>query len=193
MERQPQVRNTQPWFQKEKGKDGYMKKTIQFTICCICSAQIAYAADWAPRLQYDAPGSKFSSNELLVDIFGLHASRERDHFRGDTFGVGAGVSYFFTRNFGAGAETYLDEFHLPRHLDFDFIARYPLERISLAPYVITGFGRQFADGTQWTGHIGGGVDFRLNRRTGVFTDIRHVFTESSKDVSLWRFGLRVRL
>ena len=55
-----------------------------------------------------------------------------------------------------------------------------------------GFGRQFHDTAQWTYHIAGGFDYRLNQRTGVFTDIGATITETSHDFMLWRMGVRFR-
>lgn len=154
--------------------------------------QVAFTADWGSRLHYESGGNKFSSQELSVDLFGLHASRDRDDFRGgSTFGVGAGVNYFFTENFGVGADTYLDDVHWPRHIDGSFLARYPLERLSLAPYALIGAGRQYDGVAQWTAHVGAGVDFRLNKELGLFTEARHYFADKSKDFSMWRFGIRV--
>ena len=42
-----------------------------------------------------------------------------------------------------------------------------------------------------SGHIGLGVEYRFNARTGVFLDARRVFPDSTDDYALWRFGLRL--
>jgi hypothetical protein len=178
-------------FRKKEIK---MRKVIALaTICAFCAVEGVSGADWSTRFQYEQPGNKFNSNELLLDLFGIHASRDRDNFRGGgTFGLGVGTTYFFTEHFGVGAETYLDEVHWPRHVDANFFARYPIEQLSLAPYGVAGVGRQFSGVSQWTTHIGAGVDFRLNRQTGLFTDVRHVFADESRDLTLWRFGVRMK-
>lgn len=138
-----------------------------------------------------APGDDFKDHELSMDIFGIYATRNRKNFHGDTVGAGVGVNYFLTRNWGLGAETYMDDFDFPNHLDFNGFFRYPLPSLSLAPYVLGGFGRQFRDVSQWTTHIGIGVDFRLNTQTGIFLDVREVFPDTSRDLTLWRLGLRI--
>jgi opacity protein-like surface antigen len=168
-----------------------MKKTIVSAIVCAFCIQTVSAADWSTRFQYDTAGPKFNANELQVDLFGLYASRDREHYRSDTLGFGVGANYFFTRHFGVGAETYVDDVHWPRHVDGSFFARYPIEQLSLAPYALAGVGRQFHDVAQWTAHIGLGLDFRLNRATGIFLDVRQVYADRSRDFSLWRAGVRL--
>jgi hypothetical protein len=143
--------------------------------------------------EYTEGGRKFDAKEFSLDLFGIGATRNRENFADDdTIGLGAGVNYYFTRYFGASAETYIDDWDLPNHLDFSALARYPIEEWSLAPYALLGFGRQFHDVSQWTAHIGGGAEFRLNRMTGVFVDVRGVFPDKSPDLTLWRFGVRLR-
>jgi hypothetical protein len=152
---------------------------------------VAVAGTVGDRFHQDSAGDKFGAPEFSLDLFGIWESHDRSHFDHDAIGFGAGVNYFFNRYFGASAETSVDELALPNHLDISAIARYPLEKYSLAPYVFGGFGRQWRDESQWTGHIGGGVEYRFNRTTGLFTDIRGIFCEDTRDIALWRVGVRL--
>ena len=135
-----------------------------------------------------AQGDLFGGNELGYEFFGTWASRDRKNLDDDQLGLGAGVNYFFTRNIGVEAETYLEDFDWPDHLDLSAVARFPLSSLSIDPYVYAGFGRQWRDNIQWTGHIGAGAEYRWSGRTGVFFDIREVFAD--KDFTLLRLGVR---
>ena len=155
--------------------------------------QTAISDPFQNSFEYKEGGRKFDTNELSLDLYGIGETRNRENFaEDDTIGLGAGVNYYFTRYFGVGAATYIDDWDLPNHIDFNLMARYPIEKWSLAPYVLLGFGRQFHDESQWTGQIGGGAEFRLNRLTGLFIDIQGVFPEDSPNLALWRFGVRLR-
>lgn len=157
-----------------------------------CLVQSAPGLDWSGRMRYEPSQNSFDSQEMQLDLFGLWASRDRDDFSGDTLGLGAGFNYFFSRYVGIGAETYLDEVDIPNHLDFSVIGRYPIDQYSLAPYAFAGFGRQYHDVSQWTSHVGGGVEYRLNSNTGLFLDVRGIFADKSRDLSMWRFGVRLK-
>jgi hypothetical protein len=138
-----------------------------------------------------APGTgEFSENEWSLDVYGFHSSRDKDGSSRDAWGPGVGFNYFFTENLGVGADTYMDAFSRPYLLNGSAIVRYPLKDIGLAPYGFAGFGRQWEHASQWTGHIGGGLEYRFNPRTGVMLDLREVFTDQSKDYTLVRFGVR---
>ena len=156
-------------------------------------AQSAISGPLENSFEYQEGTQKFEAKEFSLDLFGVGATRDRENFGDDdTIGLGAGVNYYFTRYFGASAETYIDDWDLPNHIDFSALARYPIEKWSLAPYVLLGFGRQYHDDPQWTGHIGGGAEFRFNRMTGVFVDVRGVFPEDSPNLAMWRFGVRLK-
>jgi hypothetical protein len=143
------------------------------------------------RLEYSPGTHNYRANEWQVDVFGTWGSLDREDFDDDSMGFGLGGGYFFTRYLGVGVETYVEDFEAPNHVDFSVIGRYPLQFLGMAPYALAGVGRQFEDVSQWTGHIGGGAEFRLNPTTGLFTDIRGVFAEDTEDIALIRFGIRL--
>jgi len=164
-----------------------------FAFLMLLIAASAIAGPMQNSFEYTEGGHKFEAKEFSLDLFGVGATRNRENFADDdTIGLGAGVNYYFTRYFGASAETYIDDWDLPNHIDFNALARYPIEKWSLAPYVLLGFGRQYHDDPQWTGQVGGGAEFRLNRGTGVFIDVRGVFPEDSPNLTMWRFGVRLK-
>jgi hypothetical protein len=143
------------------------------------------------RFRRDSSGDSFASPETTLDVFGsLKVPDGKGLFDGDP-GIGVGVNHFFTRNFGLGADTGVDKFDWPNHVNASLIGRYPIPKWSLAPYLFAGFGRQFHDVAQWTYHFGGGVDYRINHKTGVFLDVGETWPDVSKNFLLWRLGLRL--
>lgn len=151
------------------------------------------SANLGKLFQLDPPGDKFDSREPSWDTFGsLNVGDNRNFFEG-RLGVGLGVNYFLTRYLGAGLDTSIEKFDWPNHLNGSLIGRYPIEKWSLAPYAFVGFGRQFHDDpAQWMFHIGGGLDYRLNPKTGVFVDVRQTMPDVSRDFVLWRLGVRFK-
>jgi len=146
-------------------------------------------AGFAPQ----SPGDKFGAHELTLDLFSSYTVPEHRDFGNGRLGIGVGANYFFNYYIGAGLDTGVDSVDFPNHINSSIIFRYPIEKWSLAPYVFTGFGGQFHDPVQWTYHIAGGFDFRLNPKLGVFTDIGATIPEESRDFMLWRVGVRFRL
>jgi hypothetical protein len=138
--------------------------------------------------QQDEP--VFGKQELRFDVFGTWATRDRRHMSDDHAGVGLGVDYFLTPNVGIAAESYIERFSWPSHLDVSLVGRIPIESLRFAPYLFGGGGRQWRDGAQWTAHIGGGVEFRMSRKTGIFIDAREVFADRGPDFELYRLGFR---
>ncbi|MDB6064025.1 MAG: hypothetical protein JWR26_233 [Pedosphaera sp.] len=143
------------------------------------------------RVAFEPGTALFSPNELSLDLFGYHGSRDKGNSPKDAWGPGVGLNYFITQDFGVGADTYADAFVHPYLVNGSAIFRYPLGDSGLAPYVYAGAGRQWSFAAQWTGHIAGGLEYRFNARTGVFADVRRVFAASTEDYTVVRFGFRL--
>ena len=143
------------------------------------------------RWRYERDIDRFGANELKVDLFGTYATRDRSGAKEDSFGGGAGVTWFLTEYVGISADTYLEEFRTPYRANASLILRLPIEDLSMSPYIFGGGGRQFEIVPQWTRHAGAGLEFRLNRYTGIFADGRRVFPEETPDYTLVRAGLRL--
>jgi hypothetical protein len=142
----------------------------------------------------------FTANELSLDAFGFYGSQNKDGGSG-AWGPGAGINYFFTQNFGIGADTYADAFNSPYLLNANGIFRFPISRSYVAPYVFAGFGRQWEHEPRWTGDFGGGIEYRLSRQirpdlvpqVGLFADVRGVFPTEAGNFAVLRFGIRFAL
>ena len=153
---------------------------------------------WNDRFRYDREGATlFFPNEFSFDLFGTYADRGQFTDRnnpgrsGDNWGGGLGFNYFLTRYVGIMADTYIEEWKAPYRANGSLVLRLPIDKLGLAPYIFGGGGRQFKYVPQWTEHVGGGLEVRLNTHTGIFADGRRVFADKSKDTALVRFGLRV--
>jgi len=150
---------------------------------------------WNDRFRYDRESATlYNANELTLDLFGTYADRNRFNAPSDNFGGGAGINYFFTRNIGVSADSYLEEWKWPYRVNGSLILRLPIDKYGLAPYIFGGGGREFKYAPQWTAHVGGGLEIRLNQHTGIFADGRRVFNDKAKssgDTALVRFGVRL--
>ena len=160
---------------------------------------------WGERLRYDreAP-TMFFPNELSLDLYGVYTDRNERSSEvrkygaafdrpSDEFGGGLGINYYLTRYVGVMADSYLEEWRWPYLANGSLVLRLPIDRVGLAPYVFGGGGRQWKWVPQWTAHVGGGLEIRLNPHTGIFADGRKVFVDHDKgvqDYALVRFGLR---
>ena len=72
--------------------------------------QTAISDPFQNSFEYKEGGRKFDKNELSLDLYGIGETRNRENFaEDDTIGLGAGVNYYFTRYFGVGAATYIDD------------------------------------------------------------------------------------
>jgi hypothetical protein len=129
---------------------------------------------------------------LSYDLYGSWGTRDREDFDNGQAGFGAGINYFFTPHFGVSAETYIEEIDLPNHLDLSAIARWPLSGRPIAPYAFAGFGRQWEDVSQWTLHLGIGLEYSWSTRVNAFVDGRAIWADESSDLGLFRLGLRFR-
>jgi hypothetical protein len=161
-------------------------------------AERDWSWNWHDRFAYDREVEKFRANELTFDVFGSYMRNHRkfnDAFdrtiRHGTWGGGLGVNYFFLRYVGVGADAFAqaDGDAFINNTSASLIGRFPIGD-TVAPYVVGGAGRNFDPIEEWTGHVGTGIEFRLNAHTGIFVDGRYVWADKSVDYSLLRAGLR---
>jgi hypothetical protein len=145
-------------------------------------------------------GDYYRCNELSVDAFGTASIGEYtiQHLsnagvRHNTqLGVGAGVSYFITRNIGIGGEAY-SENTTGAFIDSasaNLTLRLPLGQSGFAPYVFGGGGHQFDMAQLWFGQFGGGMEFRFTPHVGIFVDARAVVPNETRYYGVARLGMR---
>lgn len=149
-----------------------------------------------------AESDRYSAGESSLDLFGSAAVGQQtlNHITGLKLnrdlrlGAGAGLNYFFTRNFGLGADAYTENV---RHSFIDsssmnFVGRLPLGQSGFSPYLYGGFGRQFDASEVWFGQAGAGIEYRFNHKIGVFLDARYVIPDGTANYGLGRLGIRCR-
>lgn len=156
---------------------------------------------WRSHFYYDTAATpRYLANELTLDMFGSYQAGQRDitdlfrtSIRRGDWGGGVGLNYFFTRELGIGVDTNIpaDGGRFFNHVAGSFIMRAPIEQIGLAPYVFGGGGRSFDPVYEWTGHVGTGLELRMNPVTGFFVDGRYVFADRTSDTLLLRAGVRL--
>jgi hypothetical protein len=121
-------------------------------------------------------------------------TRHADH----GWGGGIGLNYFFTRNWGVGAEGYwLDADTTVHAVLGDLIYRYPFEfdckdgkRWGLAPYGMLSGGGQFDGRAAGLFGLGGGLEARWCPEGAVFTDGRWILHDKDVNYGLFRMGVR---
>ena len=136
----------------------------------------------------------FRADEWQVDVFGAYAGAGNGRIDSGP-GGGVGVNYFVSRFFGVGIEGLAfdggSSVDTVSTATLNFIARYPIESLHLAPYAFIGAGGQLmTNEEQVGGDFGGGVEYRLTRNWGVFVDGRYVLCADTNDYGLARLGVR---
>jgi len=142
------------------------------------------------------PENCFYAGESFVDIFGTYTNAnggsrgEREYDTG--YGGGFGLGHFFTEYLGARGRAYFwDGDDIVSSVNADVIFRVPIQSLCIAPYAYGGLGGAFGNKSQFTQHLGAGVELRLTGRLGVFADYSYNFAEETTDWNLYTVGLRV--
>lgn len=107
-------------------------------------------------------------------------------------GVGIGMSYFFTRQFGIGGDAVVEN---TAHSFVDSVSasgifRIPIGSGGFAPYLYGGGGHEFDLTKQWFAHLGAGFEYRFSPVWGLFTDARYVLVDKTSNYGLVRLGFR---
>ena len=185
------------------------KHVVQFVAAVLIAAPLTGAAQSQPELggwvnshmKYErGQGSKFTSREVSMDLFGSFLSPERNiehlfdtNIRHGKWGGGVGVNYFFTRELGISGDINIPD-NGGSFIDSvggNLLARLPIESVGVAPYIFGGGGRGTDPTWEWFGDAGVGVEVRLSPVTGVFVDGRYMWADVSSDKLLLRAGIRV--
>jgi hypothetical protein len=163
----------------------------------LLAATAAVAADWDVR--YDQT-DLYRAEEMSFDVFGTASLGKSsiEDLSGETidedteWGLGIGANYFFMRSLGVGADAYSDDTSgsFVDSASLNLIGRFPLGESGFAPSVFGGGGRQFDGDEWWFLQLGGGIEYRFNRSTGVFLDGRVVWPEETDYYGVLRLGLR---
>jgi hypothetical protein len=114
---------------------------------------------------------------------------------GADYGAGFGVTRFISENLGFGLEgSYIGE---KGAWDYSAAAnvlyRYPIENLRLAPYALAGVGAMFddIDSGDLFYQVGGGVEYRVTDRIGLFTQIVYQFVTDGQDYPAAQAGVKI--
>jgi hypothetical protein len=178
-----------------------MKKTLLVLIAGLVCSSASFAGDSKdmdksiiyedvkPRKKVHY---KFNANEWNADVFAVAVFQDDSGTYPDGAGGGLGLSYFFTRFFGAGIDAYgWSGNEGAAAASGNLIARLPIESWSLAPYVFGGITGGIAPETSAGGHGGAGLEWRITDKWGLFGDSRFVSTDTLNDFVVSRLGLRL--
>jgi opacity protein-like surface antigen len=162
--------------------------TLAFLVPAFAGTEIATGKDYKTPVELP---SCFADQEFQIDIFGAyvdgnareHAGPIRDH----GWGGGIGLTYFFTRMLGLGADaTWIyarENASVGENNERNFqnftgslILRFPSDATCLAPYLFAGGGFH-TDGDKWASAHGGiGIEYRIvPHRVGIFADSRWTY------------------
>ena len=124
---------------------------------------------------------RFSNNELQLDLFGSGAFYQQGQ---PLWGGGVGLNYFFLKYVGLGVEQTLagrKEGGTEWGTFGNFFLRYPICSWNIAPYAIAGLGAVYSNGREGTlaGTVGGGIEYRITKNIGIFTDARWLYNTSN--------------
>lgn len=131
-------------------------------------------------------GGIFNSHELSLSVFGGYVDKDDSDLA-----PGAGLSYYFTENFGVGAVTHWENYS---GTFFDNVAaegyfRWPLSSMPLAPYAVVSLGYSFETSETFAA-FGGGAEWRFDRKWGAFGDLRWQVNDDTDNGVAIRIGIR---
>ncbi|MFZ4598282.1 MAG: hypothetical protein ACOYNN_06515 [Terrimicrobiaceae bacterium] len=173
-----------------------MKTILSLTTVVLLSASSLFAGDgktFKDKVVVEPPTCLFRANEWQVDAFaaGLFSQSNRPGWGG-----GLGVNYFFNEYIGLGVEQSVvgTRGETSRWTTAgNFILRYPICSLNLAPYALIGGGTTYGQNRRGHGfgHIGGGLEYRVTSNIGLFSDARWLYSsEEPRSSVLGRAGVR---
>ena len=112
----------------------------------------------------------YKANEFDIGAFGGLISQDLNT---EKSGAGIDAAYFPTINWGLRAETFTLNL---AHSTVDQVTGLLVYRIPIkksCPYFFAGGGRDL-ENWEWNLHFGGGIEHRLTKNFGIFTDVRMV-------------------
>ena len=140
------------------------------------------------------PTCSFRDTEFQIDTFysGIVGSRNSTLQTGS--GGGVGLNFFFARYFGIGWEGSLysnDGRASWMPCNGNLFFRYPICSWNLAPYAMVGGGADFQNNraTVGYGNVGVGLEYRLTKNVGIFSDGRYFYGGSGNAANI-RGGVR---
>ena len=140
------------------------------------------------------PEPCFAETELQLDVYGAFVGPDGGVHH-DGWGGGLGVNYYFSRHIGVGVDGTVTDNEGPElwQVHAHLLARFPIDTGSFcfAPYLKVGGGYQLDSQNDWSYGVGGGIEFRLTPRFGIFGEGGYYWTESdSNNYAQAKAGIR---
>lgn len=153
-----------------------MKKLILLILLCASAALAA-----------DEQKSFYREREFQIDTF--YATTTPD-FEQETGSAGIAANVFFTRNFGLGVSTALENMDgaFLDNVSLRAIYRVPIERTALYAY---GGSTRLLKAEEWTIDLGVGAEHRFTKNAGPFAEIGMVKLMKHAAEATARVGLRL--
>lgn len=144
------------------------------------------------------PSGYFRDEELFFDVYGSYLERsDGGHCdcAGDHEGFGGGISLgnYFNPYFGARADVNFSSVEEARTvIGADLLFRYLFREARVAPYAFVGGGVEAVSGAHGFVRVGGGLEWRLTSRIGLFSEASYawVSTDESAENLLIKVGMR---
>ena len=129
----------------------------------------------------------FNARERAFSLFGSYVDKP-----GDYGGMGVGVTYYITRQFGIGAVTHVEDVGgtFIDNVAGEGYFRFPLKSTPIAPYVTAAIGRSFETHEMFYS-AGGGVEWQWMPRFRAFGDLSWQINDDSRDGLALRLGVRL--
>ena len=189
-----------PEIERRRQMKIFKRFAVGATIGTLSAACCANTAD--TTTSNDSPSvSPYRAQEFSIDGFasGSIGKQTIDHLSGDTvehdgrLGAGGGLNFFFNRHIGIGGDAYTENTadHFIDSASGNLIARLPLGRSGVAPYIFGGGGHQFDEVAQTFGQAGAGIELRFMQHAGIFIDARYVVPDRTDNYGVGRAGLRI--
>jgi len=129
----------------------------------------------------------FNAGERHFSIFGSYVDKPRDYM-----GMGVGLSYYITQQFGLGVATHVEDVGgtFIDNVAGEGYFRFPLKDTPVAPYVVAAIGRSFETHEMFYS-AGGGAEWQWTPRFRAFGDLSWQINDDSRDGLALRLGVRL--
>lgn len=173
---------------------------MKYLFVLLLATSTVFAADGDAK---KAVESYYHANEFSVDVFGYLRTRDFDNER---TGIGLGLNYFYTQNWGVGIEGSAGNIGdiFVESTRLNVLYRIPINRSAV--YVFAGAGADFCvppipssspsgvkedDGEVFAFDFGVGIEHRFSKHLGVFGDVRFDKPEHQSAQAIGRVGVRI--
>ena len=175
-------------------KTSYMNKLAFLTFASLASVALAGTPVVDSGKKTVVPEEPcFGETELQLDVYGAYTDVDGDRHESG-WGGGVGINYYFQRYIGIGADATVTDGEGSELWQFGghVLFRLPIDNGGLcwAPYAKLGGGYQVNGEGDWFYGAGGGIEFRVTPRIGLFGEGGYYWSEHDSDFVQAKAGVR---